>query len=278
MEGNFMCYTGGPRCPSSAKKKLAEALKSGDKNKIRDARIEWFTTTPGIQELRDRGRHDAADRFQARRDALIDRSKVLDRQAKGLTVAVDLDNTTGDFTAAFRDSLAKKYGLSPKEAKERYPDPHDYSFVESGWFDSKEEFLSEMREAEENGMYARMSIYSGARKTLRDLRARGYNIHFVTARHDDFNEDTKAALRKWRLGYDKLVHEGTKQNYHDAHVFIDDAPYQINALTMHGKDSITFNNTYNAHIEGARVNDWTEVAPLVDKKLAAIKKKVESRA
>lgn len=257
-----MCYTGGPRCPSTAIRKLGKAKESGDPAKIKEARVEWYTTSPGIQELRDRGREDAAARFEERRKKLIDRSRVLDRGSK--VIAVDIDNTTGDFTGVFRDALAKKYGLTEEEALERYPDPGNYSFAKSGWFNSTQEFLSEMREAEEAGMYARMKILPSARKTLRDLKTDGYKVHFVTARPGQFNEDTKAAFRKWKVGYHKLVHEETKQNY-DADVFLDDAPYQIENLSTHGKGTITFHQDYNTSTAGARVNNWTEVPSVLKK-------------
>lgn len=268
-----MCYTGGPRCPKSARTALQRALATKDPAKIKAARVEWYTTEPGIEELRKRGREDAAAKFEARRQRLIELSKRRDRMDKGITVAIDLDNTTADFNAAFRAALAKKYGLTPEEALERYPDPDNYDYATAGWFESKEEFRAEMREAEENGMYENLPIFSGARETIRNLRENGYKVHFLTARDKAFTEHTKAALRKYRVGYDALVHDNNKHDYAPAHVFIDDAPYQVDNLTANGRPVIVFGAKYNENITHApRVKSWREVGPLIDQQTREARK------
>lgn len=71
-----MCYLKpGPRCSSSAKKNLEEALLSGDNLKIAKARQEYMLTPAGIDELRSKGHHETADIMENKRQELIAESK-----------------------------------------------------------------------------------------------------------------------------------------------------------------------------------------------------------
>lgn len=251
---------GGMRCSAHAKKALQQAVAGGDEKLIRQAKIEYYTTTTGIEDLRKAGKNDLADRFAVRRETLIAKNRREWRRENAISVALDLDNTTADFTGAFRASLAKKYNLSSEEAMKRYPEPSDYSFVKSGWFKDMPEFLNEFHEAERKGLYQTMPIFTKARKTVQGMHSEGYQIHFVTARSQEFNEDTKHALRKYRLPYHLLKHTEDKEN-HNAHLFIDDAPKQISTLTLNGKKVIAYDASYNSDSEGvARVKSWDEIA------------------
>lgn len=267
-----MCQSkaqGGLRCSDSAKKALDEAIESGTPREIKSAKIEFLTSKAGIASLREQGRDDLAERFLARRKRLMENNKKQWRRSQNLAIALDLDNTTADFTGAFRASLAQKYGLSRDEAMEKYPEPIDYSFVKSGWFKDTNEFLSEFNEAEDAGLYKQMPIFTKARKTIQGLHQQGYTIHFVTARTPKFNDDTKFALRRYRLPYHLLKHTEDKEN-HDASLFFDDAPKQINTLTLHGKKVVAYDNRYNVGHEGvARVKSWAEISAVVEEYTSA---------
>lgn len=261
-----MCQSkkqGGLRCSDSAKKALDDAIEAGDLPSIKAAKIEYLTSPAGIVSLRNQGRDDLADRFQSRRERLMRANQRQWRKDQGIGIALDLDNTTADFTGAFRASLAKHHGLNKQEALARYPEPTDYSFVESGWFKDHDEFLSEFHASEERGLYKSMSIFKNARKTIQGLHQDGYRIDFVTARTPNFNEDTKHALRRYKLPYHILKHTEEKET-HDAHLFFDDAPKQITTLTLHGKKVVAYNNLYNENNEGAgRVKSWSEISAVV---------------
>lgn len=248
------------RCAKYAKTALQNAITSGDEAAIRKAKIEYFTTSAGIAKLRSDGRNDVADKFAARRESLIQRNKREWRKENGISIALDLDNTTADFTGAFRASLAKKYGMTKEEAMKKYPVPIDYSFVKSGWFKDMNEFLSEFHEAENKGLYENMPIFSQARRTVQGIHNEGYRIHFVTARGQQFNEHTKVALRRYRLPYHLLKHTEEKE-HHEAHLFFDDAPKQIETLSINGKKVVAYDNIYNADSKGsvARVKSWKDV-------------------
>lgn len=83
-----MCYAKpGPRCDSVAKKRLAVAEQRfaadpSDQNQyLLDARKhDYFLTRSGIQDLRDQGKGEYADRFQQKRDDLIAESKFLSQR------------------------------------------------------------------------------------------------------------------------------------------------------------------------------------------------------
>ena len=48
-----------------------------------------------------------------------------------------------------------------------------------------------------------------------------------------------------------------------AHVYIDDAPENINSLRKQGCKTIVFNNSTNRDLPGPRANNWLEVEQLV---------------
>lgn len=122
------------------------------------------------------------------------------------------------------------------------------------------EFLDEFHEAENNGLYENMPIFAQARRTVQGIHNEGYRIHFVTARGQQFNEHTKTALRRYRLPYHLLKHTEDKE-HHEAHLFFDDAPKQIETLSINGKKVVAYDNIYNTNSKGsvARVKSWSEV-------------------
>lgn len=254
-----------PRCSSHARKAYEKALVSGDEMKIKKAKIDYLTSPEGTKKLRAEGRDELADKFATRRARLVAEAERQDRIARKITLALDLDNTSMKFTNAFRNSLAKKYGLSKEEALKKYPEPSDYSFVVSGWFKDTKEFLSEFNEAEAKGLYTNMKMLPGAKKGIKTLQQKGYTIKVITARTPDYNADTKTSLKRYRLPYSGIIHTEEKQEQ-DAHLFFDDAPKQITTLMTHGKKVVAFKASYNVGMKGhGNVNDWSQVEKIADR-------------
>lgn len=254
-----------PRCSSHARKAYEIALASGDEALIKKAKISYYTSPEGIKKLREAGKNDLADKFQARRNRKVEEAKKIDRINRKVTLALDLDNTSMKLTNAFRNSLAKKYGLTKEEALKRYPEPHDYSFVVSGWFKDHDEFMKEFSEAEAKGIYSNMKMIKGARRTIQTLQQKGYTIKVITARPAEFNADTKVALKRHRTPYSDIVHTEEKQEHH-ADLFFDDSPKQITTLMNHGKKVVAFKASYNTSYKGhARANDWSEIEKIADR-------------
>jgi uncharacterized HAD superfamily protein len=258
-----MCYAKpGPRCPSKAVKDLNNALKTGDKTKIRTAQIAYNTTRPGIQELRDAGKNVLADKYQARRDRMIaaSRQTVL-RNKTPLRLGLDLDNTSGDFTGGLRAEIAAQKGLTPEQALQLMPEPTHYSFVQSGWFNNLDEFLTDFHAAEEQGVYTKMKPFPGFAETVRKLVAdREVEIHVVTARHNRWENETRTWLKKHRIPFTTLTHTEDKENIKNIDVYLDDSDKQITTLQANGKKVIAFENPYNAAIPAQyRVKSWAKV-------------------
>jgi len=258
-----MCYPKpGPRCPSKATKNLAAAIKTGDKHKIRAAQIAYNTTVPGIQKLRDEGKGSLADRYQARRDRLIEQSRnTALKQKTPLRLALDLDNTSADFTGALRNAIAKQKGLTPEQAEALMPSPTHYSFVDSGWFNNIDEFLTDFHAAEEQGVYTNMKPYPGFAQTIRKLvTSREVEIHVVTARNNRWEGETRNWLRKHRIPFTSLTHTEDKENVPNIDVYLDDSDKQITTLQANGKQVIAFENPYNADLPTQyRVKTWGHV-------------------
>lgn len=70
-----MCYAGGPYCTKPALKKFQQAEKAYNENPtdankelLDSAKQDYLTTPGGIQQLRDSGKTELADKFAARRD------------------------------------------------------------------------------------------------------------------------------------------------------------------------------------------------------------------
>lgn len=250
-----------PRCSSHARERLHAALASGDRERIRRARRDWYTSPAGITELRQAGQVEEAAKFEARRARLIRKAKQLAATQPKIRLGLDLDNTTGDFTAGLRAQLAKKYGYTPEQALAAFPDPSDYSFVKSGWFKSPEEFAEVKDAAEAAGVYRNMTFYPEAIKTLRKLVKSGkVEVHVITAREQLWNADTLAWLKD-NIPYASLTHTDTKEAT-DMDVYLDDATYQLTNLHAHGKRVIAFDQIYNRSADLnalPRVRNWAEV-------------------
>lgn len=243
-----------PRCSSHARKAYQVALASGDEQRIALARTNYYTTPEGIRKLEEAGKAELADKYKTRRERLISAYKRQERINSQITIGLDLDNTTGDFTDALRQDLAKKLGIDPKTL----PEPDHYSYAASGWYNSEDEFRSSFQQAELEGLYKKMSVYPDAVKSLQSLAAAGYRIKIITARSSAMEADTREWLKQHRIPYHELVFSENKKEHH-ADVYVDDSPFNINDLRQNNKTVITFSQKYNKGIPGARVAAWSQL-------------------
>lgn len=117
-------------------------------------------------------------------------------------IAVDLDNTFVDYTAAFKDCLSQM-------GYDRYadaPEPSDYGFACDGWFGENggNAFQAFHRGAVKMGLYLRERPYRGALETLYGMQLDPRNhITFVTSRTDDGSDTCR-----WLDSYGLLKWEG----------------------------------------------------------------------
>lgn len=233
---------------------------------VKQARIAYLTTPEGIQELRDKGKHELADKYDSRRQRLEQEAmKKLLQGKTPIRLALDIDETSGGFIDSLRDTVARNRGLTPEEAKEAFPVPTHYSLVQSGWFKDINQFLEEFHEAERQGVYRKMKAFKDMGQTLRTLVSnREVEVHVVTARESAWNEDTRYWLRKHRVPFVSITHTESKEKVENIDVYIDDSDKQLKTLQEHGKTVIAFDNPYNKHVEAPhRVKAWAEVPSIL---------------
>jgi 5'(3')-deoxyribonucleotidase len=239
----------------------------------KEARVAYLTTPEGVQELRNKGKHELADKYEARRNRLERKAaKEALKNKVPIRLGLDVDETSGGFIDALRNSVAAQRGMTPEEAKAALPFPQHYSLVESGWFKDVTHFLDEFHEAERQGVYRKMAAFKDMSRTLRTLVAnREVEVHVVTARESAWNDDTRFWLRKNRVPFLSITHTESKEKT-NMDVYIDDSDKQLKTLEAHGKTVIAFDNATNDHVQTKhRVRGWKEV-PSVLKVIA------ESRA
>lgn len=232
---------------------------------VKEARVAYLTTPEGIQELRDKGKNELADKYEARRKRLEEEAaKELLQSKTPIRLALDLDETSGGFIDALRESVAAQRGMTLEEAKEVLPFPEHYSLVESGWFSDVNHFMEEFHEAERQGVYRKMAAFKDMSRTLRTLVSnREVEVHVVTARTIEWNEDTRFWLRKNRVPFRSITHTESKEET-DMDVYIDDSDKQLKTLQAHGKTVIAFDNLTNDHVPTPhRVRSWKEVPSVI---------------
>lgn len=253
--------------------KFEDSATPTNKMSAKEARVAYLTTPEGIQELREKGKHELADKYEARRARIeSEAAKELLKSKTPIRLALDLDETSGGFIDALRISVASQRGMTPEEAKEALPFPQHYSLVDSGWFEDVNHFMHEFHEAERQGVYRKMAAFKDMSQTLRTLVSnREVEVHVVTAREVAWNADTRYWLRKNRVPFRSITHTESKEET-DMDVYIDDSDKQLKTLQAHGKTVIAFDNLTNDHVPTPhRVRSWKEV-PSVIKMIA------ESRA
>lgn len=273
-----MCYPlPGPRCSPHARKALDEALAEGDKAAIKKAREAYLLTPDGIKELRAAGKGELAERYLRKRKELIRASKLVQAMQPKIKVAIDLDNTTGDFTDGFRQFIRGAYNLTDEEVSTRLADPTNYEYDISGWFPDRPEFRKVFHEAEAAGLYGKMELYKGVGDALQQLVKDGkVEIHVVTARDKAWQAETLNWLRSKNLPIVSATHTEAKE-LTDMDIYIDDAPHQLENLRAHGKLVIAYNQLYNTNLDPSipRVRSWDEIPAAV--RILSRKKRAELR-
>lgn len=184
-----------------------------------------------------------------------------------LVVVTDLDNTVQKYNAQL---ARREFEATGRRVPESCP---DYSFVVSQWFDTTEAFLNAHVREVRNGMFATMDAYDGAREVLSALRAHGATVKVATYRFiagDEglVRETTIAGLARNGIEYDELHFVRNKYEV-PGDVYIDDAPYVIEALDERGLDRIVFDQEYNRHFTGPRARSWVQVPTLLGSIMSA---------
>ncbi len=184
-------------------------------------------------------------------------------------LGVDLDGVCAQHTVAFRRIVAQEKNV-PEESLTL---GCGWGFEEWGFEDG--DFEKYHRNAVvEHRMLAGMPIMPGASQALWRLSEAGVWIRIITHRlytnwdHAIAAGDTAKWLDKVKIPYRDLCFVGGKTAV-DAHVYIEDAPHNIEALRAEGRTVVVFDQVYNRYLDPPRARSWEEAEALVYEHLAA---------
>lgn len=179
-------------------------------------------------------------------------------------VGVDLDDVVVDYAAAFRPVVAKELGV---DLDSLTAEPNDWDGLDWGVRDTAHyQDLFRIAVSEHRILRDAPPIPGGS-EALWTLAREGCLIRIITHRlrtgmHALIAADTVAWLDQHHIPYDDLCFTGRKAEV-DAHVYIDDAPHNLEALRAAGKDAVAFTRGHNKGIAGPRVNTWPEFVDYV---------------
>lgn len=189
----------------------------------------------------------------------------MNSQKTAFRLGLDLDNVTLKYTDAIRRYTAEEFGVAP----ETLADPKFYSMFQSGWgFESEDHFRQVHAAAVLRGLYTQLEPMPGASEALWALSDSGVHIHIITSRfvvhgqHSRVIADTAQNLEDLNIPFRGITFEADKKQV-NADLYIDDAPYNVEALRAAGKNVLVFDAPYNRHVDGPRANNWTEARDYV---------------
>lgn len=187
-----------------------------------------------------------------------------------VTLGVDLDNTTVDYSGALWRWLCTTRGVTPGPA----PQQGDYTDFSGYGLNGRDEFVAAHVAAVNDGLFTTVDEQPGATATLAALAAAGVRLRVVTARF--FGEGTEhravidtatwlagdAATGRTAVPYSDLVFTDAKHEV-DCDLWVDDSPSVITSLLDSGvapSRVIVFDQPYNRHLPGVRAHTWADVA------------------
>jgi len=179
-------------------------------------------------------------------------------------LGVDLDGVVGDFYGAIR-KIAAEWLDKPIEAltTDVTFGLDEWGLAEFGGYTRLHRFAVTQRD-----IFRDMEPISNAPAILRKLSSQDIRIRIITHRlflkysHRNSITQTVDWLDKYDIPYWDICFMNDKGAV-GAHVYIDDAPENINNLRKQGCKTIVFSNSTNKEISGPRANNWFEVEKLV---------------
>ncbi|MDR2517342.1 MAG: 5'-nucleotidase [Spirochaetaceae bacterium] len=179
-------------------------------------------------------------------------------------LGVDLDGVVGDFYGAMRKIAAEWLDRSVESLTAEV----GYGFEEwnidtYGGYDRLHRFAVTQR-----NLFRDMAPVKDAPAVLRKLSARGIRIRIITHRlflkyfHKASITQTVDWLDSWDIPYWDICFMADKGAV-GAHVYIDDAPANIQKLRALGCNTIVFTNSTNRDLPPPRADTWLQVEKLV---------------
>ena len=188
----------------------------------------------------------------------------MEKSKSSFIFGVDLDGVVGDFYGIMRkiaaewldrpiDSLTTDVGYGLEE----------WGLAEYGGYERLHRFAITQR-----NLFRDMEPIKDAPAVLRKLSSKQIRIRIITHRlflkfyHRTTITQTVDWLDSWDIPYWDLWFMADKGAV-GAHVYIDDAPANIQRLREQGCKTIVFSNSTNKEISGPRAENWQEVEQLV---------------
>lgn len=179
-------------------------------------------------------------------------------------LGIDLDNVTANYTKGLRD-----YMVSLGHSPESMPDPTDYDFVAAGWpFKDREDYLNHHIDFVARGGFLSVNMMEGASDVLHRLVSQGVRIRVITHRllRDNTYAQAISDTVRWLDINNIPFHDFcaiSEKSAVGVNLLIDDAPYNIESVRQHGGYVAVFNQPYNEHLDGPRVNNWDDIEKFV---------------
>lgn len=184
-------------------------------------------------------------------------------------VGIDLDGVCADYTSGLRNYAAKALDRSLND----FPNPTTYNLVNAGWgFRDFKEYLNIHRAAVDEGLYRALPPIPGAPAALRAISDAGAHIRIVThrlimgGRHAKVVSETAEWLDMHKIPYMSLCFTGLKDSV-GAHIYVEDAPDNIELLRKFDIDTFVFDQIYNRHVPGPRILNWETGSDQIIRKL-----------
>jgi len=179
-------------------------------------------------------------------------------------LGVDLDGVVGDFYGAMR-KIAAEWLNKPTDSltAEVTYGLDEWGITEYGGYERLHRFAVTQR-----NLFKDMEPIRDAPAVLRKLSSRGIRVRIITHRlflkysHRTTITQTVDWLDNWDIPYWDLCFMADKGAV-GAHVYIDDAPANIERLRDQGCKTIVFTNSTNRGLPGPRAETWQEVERLV---------------
>ena len=179
--------------------------------------------------------------------------------ADAFVLGVDLDGVCANYTKAFRAVVAHELGVDPGTLGDQV----SWDFLEWG-ITGREHFLElHHRGVIEHRMFSTMGTIEGAAEALWRLSDAGVWIRVITHRlhvkggHTVAVSDTCTWLDDNDIPFRDICFLGAKNSV-DCDLYIDDSPGNIASLRGAGCNAVVFDQPYNRHVDGPRVQGWSE--------------------
>ncbi len=144
-----------------------------------------------------------------------------------------------------------------------------YNLAEAFGLNTEELNLFLKKELE--NIYRQVVPAEGAKKTLEEIKERGFELILITARHSKYNNLTKNWLKKYNIPYDSLYHEDNKAPLAEKlklKLFIEDNKFNAIAISEKNIPVILVSKYHNKDIKEDnliyRADSWKDIKKHLD--------------